>query len=230
MHATFSHEAIFHETSRLPRGGRPPLSKGIFQIATGLQYCRGPSQVTGRRIALIAILLLVMASRSAVSPVYGELADRVIACGSETNEFQICISLDKSVYSSLEPIILHVTISNLADRTRPIPVGRPELFYTITVSDGEGNEIPLTRYGKEAMQKSQVARERVSGIPSHEAYSESFIINRYHDLTQPGLYNVTVQRRLNILGAEIMLLVASEQLEFTVETEVPQAKDAWGSR
>ena len=153
-------------------------------------------------------------------------------CGSLTNDYQVCIRLDKKEFTPVEPILLHVTVSNRLDRGRLLPSGHPDSRYEISVFRAESGSVPRTAYGEAFLSQARRDRHlRTMGIRANDTITESFILNRFFDLSMPGTYEVSVRRRISEADSGPRAVFAeSGVLTFTILEKIPEVGGAWGGR
>jgi|GEM_PF-4908354 len=131
---------------------------------------------------------------------------------------QLEISTPQMQFPSGSPITLTITLSNLSDV--PMTIGRvvgreqAEVDYTILVKDTNGKLLPESKYGYAAANNRLIVSRTTATIPPGGTLSQRPIITRLYDMTKPGKYVVTVQRRLPAaLGG---LVVASNAFTVSV--------------
>jgi hypothetical protein len=116
------------------------------------------------------------------------------------------------------PIPLHIVLVNLSQQDisvfRSPGHGHAELFYTVTVSDSEGNVLPTTSYGDAILNKGARSVSKIlTTIKPGEKLEEDATISDLFDMKSAGTYKVVVKRPSPL---DLNVLIQSNEISITV--------------
>ena len=127
------------------------------------------------------------------------------------------ISIDKHEFKPSEPVIVHVTLNNLAkDHSLVCMHGMSKYrLFRVIASDPNG-EVPQTRFGKRIAKGDGAGGDLMVG--PGKVYSCDLSVNRVRDLSAPGRYTLRVQLEFTHPGRKPQEAgsVTSNPVEFTL--------------
>lgn len=102
--------------------------------------------------------------------------------------------------------VIRATVTNVSNRDVAIGVADPYIDYQIRVTDGEGNSVPLTPYGKVYLSKVPVraARAILITLQPGKSQADTWSLDRFFEFTRPGQYLVTVERRFRLIDETVV--------------------------
>jgi hypothetical protein len=104
---------------------------------------------------------------------------------------------DKPIFTTLDPVIVSVTLTNGAEPPRIIIETSPNQEYTWTVIRSNGASVPPTEYGKQQIENKGTIRRRLSReVAMGGQITDRFHLNRLFDMTLEGVYFVQVERMI----------------------------------
>lgn len=120
----------------------------------------------------------------------------VVTC--ETCVIQATTNNDN--YTQGEPIIITATISVLDDTDVGFSRYNPHLNFELYITDAQGEIVQMTEDGITTMGARTSFLEQ--GIYPDQPFQEVFRIDTWFELSEPGTYTLTVQKRLEIHDKE----------------------------
>lgn len=116
--------------------------------------------------------------------------------GMVSEGFQLSAQLEKEWVGPCEPVILIVTLKNVSEKVLSLADSRPERDYEIVVKDEQGEETPLTTYGKNLMDSAGVFRRVLLKMNAGQELQNRLLINRIYDMSISGTYSIIVKRNV----------------------------------
>lgn len=111
--------------------------------------------------------------------------------------FQLSITADSQEFVSGSPIKLDTLAKNVTDKKLSL-VASSRLVpsdYEVEVKTEKGELLPLTRYGQR-VKRNKGTFFSVGGVDvlPGASYRQEILVNQVYDMTDPGVYLVTVRR------------------------------------
>jgi hypothetical protein len=117
--------------------------------------------------------------------------------GSKIEGIALTAETDRKEYKVGDEILLTAIIKNFSDKSTDIlTIGGRNYNFRLELFDEDGHPVPKTDQGIKSY-------ERVSGAPitrslhkldPSEELPSSFVLNKYFEIKEPGMYNLIVMR------------------------------------
>lgn len=114
--------------------------------------------------------------------------------GVESEGFMMSARSEKEEVGACEPVVVAVRIKNVSDRILSFPESSPESDYGIEVKDDRGEQMPLTRYGKNVLRSGEEHRRVVTKLDPGAEHQQKLLVNRIYDMSTSGTYFVQISR------------------------------------
>jgi len=148
---------------------------------------------------------------------------------------QLSAQIQDPQYTVGNAVILLVVVQNNSKDEIDMPEkGNAWFDFKLSVQDSSGRDVPLTRWGKRQLQLDQAAETATQGTASMNRpvsagsnVTFQFILNRQFDMSETGVYHITLTKPFIIVdGKETLPLVSNivvvELTEPTPEMEATQ--------
>ncbi len=140
--------------------------------------------------------------------------------GNPTEGFQLSLSMDKSVFTPREAILVTVSLKNITTGTRSLATTNPESDFNLSVEDKQGKKLPFTLYGKGMNDGATFGRYSVE-LKGGEQVQYLLQIDRLYDLTLDGSYSIEVVRKVPNLTGNNFSDVMSKKLNVRIVEPTP---------
>ncbi len=171
--------------------------------------------------SLILILLLAFHLRadeirepkpnvSAVMPAHSSV--------STTNDYELCVASEKDLYALKEDISLEIFLRNVGKDVVTLPYTRnPTSNYTLAVFTDDNKLVPFTSMGKSMLSAASIVSRSEMDLSPGREIEDVFSLTQLFDLSHPGIYYVTVKRRVRTRDNKSTFVLQSDPLQFSIE-------------
>lgn len=118
-------------------------------------------------------------------------------------------------------VTLEATLKNVSKTDVTIGVGDPVMDYKLTVEDGHGVSVPLSKYGREVFSKDRVRWTKyiMVTLGPGENHVDTWSIDNLFEFARPGRYSVSVSRQFRVANATQPQSVSSNVLQIVLDAK-----------
>lgn len=116
-------------------------------------------------------------------------------CEGRLAERRLCSSASITRFLQGVPLSVVVRLRNTGDAPTEIAVRPGGLDYDLEIAGPDGETRPLTRYGEKRLGDRAKATPTIRTLAPSETVETRILASRIVDITEPGVYQLTVVRR-----------------------------------
>ena len=140
--------------------------------------------------------------------------------GTPTEGLAISLSVPEPVYRLGEPVVIDITLKNVA--TTPVPVVIRSVWYdySLSVRDEDRAELAPTPYATQRIEAAAEGRRATRDLGPGDMLADDCELSKAFDMTRPGSYTIVATRETYKLGTlDQYATVTSNELTVTVGEE-----------
>jgi len=147
-------------------------------------------------VPLISVLLFPILAMAQVDVRPGDDEAAKRTWGKVVQGQAVSIVVKKSVYAPEEQIGLSICFKNLGHEDVQVVQANTLRVYQVDVILPDGNDAPITLYGKSAFERDEQSQRTVITLKPNEQQCVELELNRLYDLSLAGRYKVVVHREV----------------------------------
>jgi hypothetical protein len=129
---------------------------------------------------------------------------------------RLSASLDKDIFKPGEEIIVTVVFENISDRELQYGVQAKDFDYTFDCQNEQGNQIPLTLFGKRMEANRGNGKYIIAQLPPQGSLVNEISASRHLDLSLNGQYTLTASREIMLHRNRTQPPVVSNTVAFKI--------------
>lgn len=162
-------------------------------------------------LAALALGVFIMTIKGSET----SLQEERMSWGEAQGGFRLGVQGMKNDFSVKDAILLVMYLKNISDE--PLRVIITGNDYEITVLDRDGNNVPLTRYGKHlANEADRFFLRVVLAVEPGEELRDELHVNRIFDMTLSGQYFVNISRSVPKRVGDGFVKIESKRIAINV--------------
>jgi hypothetical protein len=125
---------------------------------------------------------------------------------------EISLTTGNAPQSMSGPIPIRITLINTSNAQIRIMETNPDKEYRLTLSDENGNQVPLTPYGKEMSDAQAIEHSFAKLLQPNEASGMPLDLHKFFDIESPGKYKASAKRKVYEMDCNSGVEIASNDL------------------
>lgn len=175
--------------------------------------------MTSLSVAMIAMLAAIAPSNAGIAMGTNRDWSKHVRPGSATQSakgIQLTLRTLKENFRSDEEVLLWLRVRNSTRRSVFLVETYSEREYKFDVKNEKGEGVPLTEEGERLLNNNAIYRSGPLMIEPGEEKQHNVSINRIYNMTTPGMYTVTVRRKVFKLNGQQFAEAVSNALKVRV--------------
>jgi hypothetical protein len=138
----------------------------------------------------------------------------------ESEYIEMVVETEEREFVSDENIYIYMTVRNKTNKNFYLRDTYPSRDYRFEVYDEGGNVVPMTENGIHLANSNTLWRNGAIMMPPGKEVQHSTTISKLFDMSKPGIYFITVKRRVHDMDGKLYAEIVSNTLAVTVIPKV----------